>query len=581
MANPEEPTETTKDPAPAKNPSTTARAESDDGTFHAAREPVTKVQRTVEVLRILRKHNAFELIKEISQAERVDGVGRTELKIPADAPKRVRHILQDLGPTFIKMGQLLGTRPDLVPKEFADEFKNLYDRTTPTPFSQVREVVEGELGCPIDEVFTRFETRPVASASIGQVHFATLHTGERVAVKVQHPNIQGRIALDFEILEPIVSFVERVFAGSRVWQPQDHLRELRTMLAKELDYSYEARNQQRVYENFAGTRNVKIPQVLWEYSGQRVLTLEYIDGVKIQEIEEGALPHLDGSRVAETISLAMAEMIFDHRLFHADPSPGNVLIIDSNTVAFLDFGAVGFVTRRRSERILGLLVGFRRDDLDMVAQNLIELCDKVGPFDPGPLRQDLEQIMEFHERERASPGNPRMLDMIIDIAEEHNLRLPPDFMLITRALFQFEGMSRRLDPNYELIEVLGPFIQERLFERYTSPSRVEDALVDIGIHTAELVKNTPQRLNTILRKLEQDELEVNMELKGLQQHERSREFNTMRGSLALLAASLILASGIVLALGDGQELGRFLLVAIALILLWLGGLILLKGHEES
>ncbi len=549
------------------------------GELHGTREPVTKVQRTVEFLRVLQKHNFFQLIREINEAERVERVGRAELKVPPDAPKRVRSILQDLGPTFIKMGQLLGTRPDLVPKEFADEFENLYDQTTPTPFDQVEQVVEEELGKPLDEVFASFDREPVASASIGQVHFATLKGGERVAVKVQHPNIEGRIALDFEILGPIVSFIERVFAGSRVWQPEAHLRELRTMLAKELDYTYEARNHQRVYENFQDRPGVKIPKIFWEHSGRRVLTLEYIDGIKLEDVEDGEIPSLDGASVAETITHAMAEMIFDHRLFHADPSPGNVLILDSHTVAFLDFGAVGFVTRRRAERVLGLLVGFRRDDLDMVAQNLIELCDKVGPFDPGPFKQDLERIMEFHERERASPGNPRMLDMIIDTAQENNLRLPPDFMLITRALFQFEGMCRRLDPNYELIEVLGPKIQERLMERYTSKERLADAMVDIGIHSAELVKNTPQRLNTILRKLEQDEFKVNMELSGLNEHQRHQEFNVMRASAAALAAALVLAAGVILAMGQGDELGRFLLVAVVVILLWLGSLVLLKEQE--
>jgi ubiquinone biosynthesis protein len=546
--------------------------------FAADKEPVTKVQRTVEILRVLQRHNVFDLVRDLAEAERVEGVARTELDVPEDAPERVRQILQDLGPTFIKMGQLLGTRPDLVPKEFCDEFEDLYDQTRPTPFEDVREVVETELGQPLEEVYASFDEEPVASASIGQVHFATLHTGERVAVKVQHPRIEQRMALDFEILEPLVGMIERVFAGSRVWQPEDHLRELRSMLAKELDYSYEARNQQRVVENFQGDPNVKIPKVYWQHSGRRVLTLEYVDGIKLEDLEDGGAPGIDGPRVAERITHSMAEMIFEHRIFHADPSPGNVLILDSDTVAYLDFGAVGHVTRRRAERILGLLVGFRRDDLDMVAQNLVELCNKVGPFEPGPFKKDLERIMEFHERERASPGNPRMLDMIIDVARQHNLRLPPDFMLITRALFQFEGMCRRLDPDYELIDVLGPVIQERLFERYTDPQRLEDAMVDIGIHTAELVKNAPQRLNSILRKLEQDELEVNLDLTGLREHQRHQELNVMRGSLALLASVLLLGVGLLLALGQGDELGRFLLVAVVVLLLWLGGLVLIKEH---
>jgi ubiquinone biosynthesis protein len=545
-----------------------AASTSPDPALEDGTEPVSKIQRTVEILRTLQRHEFFELVKEMAQAERQRGPQGSELKVPEEVPKRVRRLLEDLGPTFIKMGQLAGTRPDLVPKAFCDEFQNLYDKTKPTPYHRIEEVVEAELGRPIDEVFASFEKEPVASASIGQVHFATLQNGDRVAVKVQHPGIQDRVARDFEILEPIVGFVERVFAASRVWQPEAHLEELRHMLGRELDYTYEARNQQRVYENFEGNPNVKIPEIYWEHSGRRVLTLEYVDGIKLDDLDEHDLPSLEGERVAEVISLSMAEMIFEHRLFHADPSPGNVLILDSNTIAMLDFGAVGFVTRRRAERVLGMLVGFQRDDLEMVAQNLIELCNKVGPFEPGPFKNDLEQIMEFHDRERASPGNPEMLDMIIDTAEEHNLRLPPDFMLITRSLFQFEGMCRRLDPDYELIETLGPYIQERLFERYLSPQRQKDALIDIGIHGAELLKNAPGRLNNILRKLEQDEFSLNMELGGLEEYQRHERRNLLRASAAGLTGVLVLSAAILLALGQADELGRFALLSAMLILAW-------------
>ncbi len=531
--------------------------------------PVTKVQRTVEFLRVLQKHQFFQLLRELNEAQTVRGVGRTEVKFPPEAPKRVRRMLEDLGPTFIKVGQLLGTRPDLVPREFVDEFRNLYDQTPPTPFPEIQEVVEEELGEPLDEVFASFDPTPVASASIGQVHFATLQSGERVAVKVQHPGIEERIALDFQILGPIVTFIERVFAGSRVWQPKEHLEELQVMLAKELDYTYEAHNHQRVFDNFQGTTGVKIPQIFYEHSGRRVLTLEYVDGIKLDDLEEHRISGLDGESVARVITHAMAKQIFEDRIFHADPSPGNLLILDSHTVAFLDFGAVGIVTRRRAERILGLLVGFMRDDLDMVAQNIIELTTKTGEWNPEAFRSDLEKIMEFHEQERASAAHPRMMDMIIDIAEEHNMLLPSDFMLITRALFQFEGICQRLDPNYELIEVMGPYIREILFERYTDRERQKDALIDIGIQMAELVKSAPGRVNSVLRKLERDQFTIQMELQGLEDHQDRQQRNVVRASVAAIAAATILAAGVIIATGRGADLLRFGFVTILVILLWL------------
>lgn len=540
------------------------------GTNHQGAPPVTKIQRTVEILRILQRHQFFQFLKELSQAERVKGIqGRTELKIPEEAPGRVRRMLEEAGPTFIKIGQLLGTRPDLIPQEFCDEFKKLYDRTTPNSFAEIKLVVEDELGRPMEEVFASFDEQPVASASIGQVHFATLRSGERVAVKVQHPAIEARVALDFEILEPIINFIERVFAGSRVWQPRAHLEEVRVMLAKELDYTYEARNHHRVFKNFKVTPGVKVPRIFWDHSSRRMLTLEYIDGIKMEDIEAGEVPGLDGTSVARIITHAMGKQIFEDRIFHADPSPGNLLILDSHTVAFLDFGAVGIVTRRRAERILQLIVGFMRDDLDMVAQSLIAICNKTGDYDPAAFKRDLERVMEFHEQERASPGNPEMLDRIIEIAERHNMLLPSDFLLINRALFQFEGMCRRLDPEYELIDVLGPYVKEVLYARYTNPERQKDALVDIGIQVAELVKNAPGRVNNILRKLEQDEFAVRVNLGGLEDHQRHQEQLVHRASVAAIAAVFILSTGIIVANGRSEDLLRFTFVGLFVVLFWM------------
>jgi len=539
-------------------------------------EPLTKVQRTVEILRILNEHELFSLIRRINQAPRANGgLGAPEIMVPPDVPLKVRRLLEALGPTFIKVGQLLGTRPDLIPKAFCDEFRNLYDRTTPTPFPFVKELLEREHGRPLTETFASFEPVPVASASIGQVHFATLQTGERVAVKVQHPGIRERVALDFQILQPIVKFIERVFAGSRVWQPEQHLAEVRQMLEQELDYTFEARNHQQVWRNFADEPNVKIPKIHWAFSTSRVLVLEYIDGIKVGELETAGAT-LDGTSLARIITHAMAKQIFEDRVFHADPSPGNLLILDSNTIAFLDFGAVGRVTRRRSERVLGLIVGFLRDDIEMVSQSLIDLCSHEGPFDEAAFQKDLEKIMEYHETRRASPGDPVMLDLIVTVARQHGMLLPADFMLITRALFQFEGMCRRLDPDYELVEVLGPYIKEVLYRRYTSPSRQKEAIVDMGIQFVELAKHLPGRTTSILRKLEAGEFRVKVDNAADARLERHREGQMNRAAATALATAAILGAAGLLALGQAEEIPRYTFLVALVILLWAFTMLLMK-----
>ncbi|MGQ0536504.1 MAG: ABC1 kinase family protein [Methanobacteriota archaeon] len=526
-----------------------------------------KWRRTAEVAQILLERNALSLLRDMSQAERTyEGRGRVVRLLPEDVPRRVRELLEAMGPTFIKVGQLLGTRPDLVPKEFVEEFRKLYDSTTPAPFPAIRAQVERETGRPLEEVFLEFREAPLASASIGQVHYARLRSGEPVAVKVQRPGIEDQVYTDFAILEPFVQFVEKLFAAARIWQPMDHFREIREMLERELDYTYEARNQQRVHDAFVDDKEVVIPKVYWEVSTKRVLVLEFIEGVKLSNLHDPQLATMDKPRIARTITRAMAKQIFEDRLFHADPSPGNLMVVEGGRVAFLDFGAVGYVTRRRGDRILRLITGFVRSDVDDVTGTLLELCKVTGPVDTRALSRDVERIMDYHERERASVADPVVFDMILRVAGEHNLLLPPDFVLITRALFQFEGICRKLDPEYELIEVLRPYVLGRVRETFFSPAHQKEALVEAAVNYQELLRDLPGRVNTILTKLEKNELSIRLEPAS----EGSRgedERRLLRGTFSLIVAALIAGTAIVLVAGP-SEFTSYVFVSFLFVLLW-------------
>jgi ubiquinone biosynthesis protein len=531
---------------------------------------LTKVQRTVEVSRILYQNDFFGMMRDVARADRVPGPddGKRTIQVPPDMPRKVRRMLEELGPTFIKIGQLLGTRPDLIPKPFIDEFKHLYDKTTPSPFADIKVLIETELGAPLRDVYAEFDEVPVASASVGQVHFATLRTGERVAVKVQHPGIQERVQVDFEIMEPLVRFIENLFAASRIWQPREHLLEIRTMLSRELDYRNEARNCQRVHEAFAGDERVKIPRVFWSASARRVLTLERIEGVKLSDFENPDLKALDGKRIAEIITHAMAKQIFEDRIFHADPSPGNLMAIDSNTVAFLDWGAVGTVPRRRSERILALIMGFVRDDIDAVAQALLDLSRHEGDIDMGTFLRDLERVMDYHERERASIGDPIVLEMILSIANRHNMLLPPDFMLITRALFQFEGLCKKLDPGYELVEVLEPYVLRYLRREAFNLGDPKEAFFTFGYETLEAVRTLPPRLNKVLRMVENNELRVKIDMGRAAETREREERRNLRTMFTVLVAAMMLGTAFVMASGNNTVLVPFLFASVLFLLIW-------------
>ncbi|MHB8584367.1 MAG: ABC1 kinase family protein [Thermoplasmatota archaeon] len=532
------------------------------------RQPIGKITRSVEIAQILYRNDFFGLLRRLTLAQRRRMPGGAEIAIDPDIPRKVRLILEELGPTFVKIGQLLGTRPDLLPKPFVDEFKNLYDKTTPSPFPAIRRLLESELGRPLEEMFLEFDEVPVASASIGQVHFAKLRTGELVAVKIQHPDIEERVVTDFAIMEPLVRFIENLFAASRIWQPRQHLLEVRSMLAKELDYRYEARNHQRVYRNFRNDPSVRIPKIYWEYTARRVLVLERIVGVKFSDFDDPKLRALDGRNLARIITRAMAKQIFEDRIFHADPSPGNLIAIDSSTVAFLDFGAVGSVTRRRGTTIIQMMQGFLRDDIDTVTESLFDLCNVRGEVDHSALERDVERIMDYYERERASPADPVVLEMMIEVARHHDMLLPPDFMLITRALFQFEGLCRKLDPDYELLEVLEPFVHEHVRKEIFGMGNETGAMLEAAKESLDFIKVLPARMNTLMRRIERNELRFKVDMGGAREQAARDERQAGRTAITILVGAALVGLALVLGYRDVDLLLTFVVLGSLVVLIW-------------
>lgn len=512
---------------------------------------LTKSKRFNEVFHILLEHNFPVVLKELAfygrrpakEAKRaavgVDG------KQPRSLAYRVRRIMEDLGPTFIKIGQLLGTRPDLIPPDFVEEFKKMYDQTTPTPFDGVRRVVEAELARPLEQVFLRFDERPIASASIAQVHRATLMDGRHVAVKVQHPGIEERMRIDFEVLRAIVNFTERVFAASRVWQPADHLEEIRQMLNKELDFTNEIKTQQVVRENFSEDPHVTIPGVFEDFCTRRIVVMEFVEGIKFRSRDQPELAEMDRRKLARVLATAMAKQIFVDRLFHADPSPGNLLFLEDERICFLDFGAFGRVTKRRAKTIFELIVQLNKGSLDGTAKAVIELCDQRAEYDPKRFLHDLEAILDYYEVERPSPADPVLLEKILDLAQEHNMLLPADFMLITRALYQFDGICKELDPDYELVEVLTPFVGEVARERLLSAEAQLGMLRDTATDLATFVRTLPGHLERILGRIEKGELSTQVELKGLREHMRGRARLTYFAAFTALAAALVVGGAVI------------------------------------
>lgn len=536
-----------------------------------------KLKRIAEVVGILAEHDFLGVMRRLMRAPVTQQDGRPELVIPEDLPRRVRLMMEDLGPTYIKMGQLLATRPDLVPKAFIEEFRHFYDRTRPSPFPEVKALIEAELGRPMEQVFSRFNETPIASASIGQVHEATLRTGEKVAVKVQHPGTSAQVAIDFEVMRPLVRFVENLFAASRLFQPSAHLHEIEEMLARELDYTHEARILQRFYANFKDHPDVKIPKLYVQFCSRRLLVMEFIEGLPLSQATPEAMAKrgIDRRALARVLTEAMAKMIFADRLFHADPSPGNLIVTGPRQIAFIDFGAVGHVTRRRAERIMRLVHGFEGEDVDEVTQALLELCNIHGPVDHQQLRRDVEKIMDYAVTERAAVGDPVIMDLIAKTAENNHMLLPADFFLVSRALFQFEGICVRLDPEYDIVREFTPLVVRHLLADYAKGDPLA-IIKEPAQAWAELLATLPGRMNTMLRKMEMNQLEFRVREVGLEGRQRD-DRRAMQGSITALVGALIVGAGLTSLSPAPQATSNFLFFGAVFSLLW--GIVMLYYSE--
>lgn len=529
-----------------------------------------------EILTILLRNNAWGLMSQILRGKVPD---------PDDEPlpPRVRRLLEALGPTFIKLGQLLATRPDLLEKEYVEEFRKLYDQAPASTPAEVARILKSELGRDATELFAAFNPMPIASASIGQVHEATLQDGRRVAVKIQHAGIAEEMEADFRILRRLVNFIEKTFAGSRIWQPSDHLEELRLMLERELDYRYEMRNAQRIAENFADDPKVHIPTVVPELSSKRVLVMEFLDGKKLTG--NIALAGIDGAAVARTITTAMAKQIFVDRIFHADPSPGNIMVMPGDVVAFLDFGAVGIVTERRARNILELITAIGNGHVEGTCEAILDLCDQRAEVDAKRFRADVERILDHFEREQVSVADPVLMDLIVGLARAHRMLLPPDFALITRALFQFEGICRSLDPDFELVAVLDPFVTQVAWKNISSPTAQKDAVQETVTELLKFARTLPHTLNTVLRKIERNEITTRIEVGGLEGIKQSQGRGVLKTSFTVLAASLIVGLALVYASPTPSDrIGQFLFGALVILVSWVLVMVLwsegLKGNRE-
>ena len=500
----------------------------------------TQIQQTVKsmsrlrvIANVMARYGFAELLQRMDLRRFVPFSRREERSGEAAAkkmalPERVRRCFEELGPTFIKLGQLLSIRPDLVPDSFIQEFTKLQDSTTPIPTSDVRKVIEEELEGSIEKVFLDFEEQAVASASIAQVHGAILHDGTEVVVKVQKPGIQKIVETDLIILAQLAQLFEKYIPESRVLNPTGLVREFQKNLRAEINFSIEANNIKRIAQQFKGNENLIIPSVYNNLSTAKVLTLQRLRGISFHD--KGALIRegVDIHHVCQLGAQIFFRMVFVNGVFHSDPHGGNVFVIDKTKIGLVDFGSVGRLSQRTRDGLANMFLGLASEDYDIVVHEYLEMGTVVGKVDIVGFSRECREIVEPNFGIPLSEVNIGTLIRDLTIAAtRYNIRASQDLMLLTRALLTLDGVVRQLDPTFDLFSEMGGFVRELIKTRY-SPQRLMKELLWIVQDASSLLRVLPRQLKHLLTRITNEEFTFQIEIPGLKEamadSTRSRQF---------------------------------------------------------
>ncbi len=428
-------------------------------------------------------------------------------------PQRLREMLTDLGPTFIKFGQILSMRPDFIPQEYVNELKKLQDEVPPFSFNEVNQIIKNEFGKPISEIFKSFEERPVAAASLSQVHVAFLKNGKKVAVKVQRPNIHHIIEKDLRIISYLASLLEKYVPETRNFRPTAAAKEFANYTLKELDFFTEGKNADRFRYNFRNDKGIKIPIIYWDYTTKKVLTMEFIEGIKMGDLQSMKRNNIDHKILAENCTRACAEPILTHGFFHADPHPGNVWVVEGSKVCYLDFGMVGVVTTEMKKQMLLFFMALLNKEVDSALRHLLKLTEQLPDANIEQFKRDAsDMIYSLYIDSTKKKTLAKTFYQIVSSAAKQGIIFPSNMILLAKSLMTGETMCLMTHKDFDLIENSKPTIEKIFQEEFGLQKMVQSFQQNIP-EFLELFERLPSAGLGFLTKLEKGEINVNLTIK--------------------------------------------------------------------
>jgi ubiquinone biosynthesis protein len=549
-----------------------------------AQAPPRSLGRISEIAQVAVRHGFGYFFHRNRLSDLVPGDGRpADEELPSERGRRLREMLDELGPTFVKFGQLLSMRPDVLPPDIIAELRGLQDDVSPFPYEQVEEVMIADLGQPVERLFRDFDPVPMAAASIGQVHRATLPNGREVAVKVQRPGAPRQIEADLNLMYQAARIAKERVRALDFIDAHALVDEFARSIRQELDYRGEARNAETFRKNFAGHPHVRIPRVYWTYTRSRVLTLEYMEGTQVADIDVLGWTPEQRYRLAEVLTEAWMTMMFRHGFFHGDPHPANVLVFAPDRIGLVDFGLAGRLTDEDVSKATGLFIDVANENIEALPKRLAELGVRYPKDREEEFTAELRELFyRYYGATLAEIDPQQVIREVFAMIYRMNLRLPTRFVLLDKAIATLGSVTTELSPDFNVFEVAKPYARSLLLGRYT-PARLAARARRESINLARVAGDLPYQVHDILEEFRDGQIEVGFVHKGLDEFMVKLDVVFNRLVIALVVASGLIGSSLIgiFAENGPQILGLHVLSVIGFTVSALLGLWLLWGVIRS